>query len=77
MEAMESGNALRVDARISELEIKLAYADDLLETLNHTVFRQQEQIEVLQRQLDDLRRQVQAIPGGGASSLRDEIPPHY
>ena len=77
MEAMESGNALRVDARISELEIKLAYADDLLETLNHTVFRQQEQIEVLQRQLDDLRRQVKAIPGGGASSLRDEIPPHY
>ncbi|HNJ75266.1 MAG TPA: SlyX family protein, partial [Azospira sp.] len=43
---MESGNDLRVDARISELEIKLAYADDLLETLNHTVFRQQEQIEV-------------------------------
>ena len=77
MEAMESGNDLRVDARISELEIKLAYADDLLETLNHTVFRQQEQIEVLQRQLDDLRRQVQAIPGGGASSLREEILPHY
>ena len=66
-----------LEARVTELEIKLGYADDLVETLNHTVFRQQEQIEVLQRQLDDLRRQVQAIPGGGAATLRDEIPPHY
>ena len=29
------------------------------------------------RKLDDLRRQVQAMPAGGAPSLRDEIPPHY
>ena len=66
-----------LENRVTELEIKLGYADDLIETLNHTVFRQQEQIEVLQRQLDDIRRQVQAIPADGAPSLRDEIPPHY
>ncbi len=67
-----------LENRVTELEIKLGYAEDLVETLNHTVFRQQEQIEVLQRQLDDLRRQVQSMPAGGApTSLRDEIPPHY
>lgn len=66
-----------MEPKIEALEIKLAWAEDLLETLNRTVFRQQEQIEVLQRQLDDLRRQVQAMPSGGAGSLRDEIPPHY
>ena len=66
-----------LENRFTELEIKLGYAEDLIETLNHTVFRQQEQIAVLQRQLDDIRRQVQAIPAGGAPSLRDEIPPHY
>ena len=77
MEKMESASNERIDGRISELEIKMAYAEDLLDTLNHTVFRQQEQIEVLQRQLDDLRRQVQVMPAGGAPSLRDEIPPHY
>lgn len=66
-----------LENRVTELEIKLGYAEDLIETLNHTVFRQQEQIAVLQRQLDDIRRQVQAIPAGGAPSLRDEIPPHY
>ncbi|MBK9447757.1 MAG: SlyX family protein [Betaproteobacteria bacterium] len=66
-----------MEARINELEIKLAYAEDLLETLNHTVYKQQEQIEALQRQLSDLQRQVQTIPGGGARSLADELPPHY
>jgi len=66
------------ESRLTELEIKLSYAEDLIETLNHTVFRQQEQVEALQRQLADLQRQVQAIPAGGAPhSLRDDIPPHY
>jgi SlyX protein len=69
--------SLIVEARINELEIKLSYAEDMLETLNHTVYKQQEQIEALQRQLSDLQRQVQSIPGGGARSLADELPPHY
>jgi SlyX protein len=66
-----------VESRINELEIKLSYAEDLLETLNRTVFRQQEQIEVLHRQLSDLQRQVQAMPAGAVPSLADELPPHY
>ncbi|QEL63822.1 SlyX protein [Oryzomicrobium terrae] len=63
--------------RLNELEIKLAYAEDLLETLNLTVFRQQEQIELLQRQLRELHQQVQAAGPGEGRNLRDEIPPHY
>lgn len=66
-----------MESRINELEIKLSYAEDLLETLNRTVFRQQEQIEVLHRQLSDLQRQVQAMPAGPVRSLADELPPHY
>ena len=38
-----------IERRVEELEIKLAFAEDLVDTLNRTVFRQQEQIEVLQR----------------------------
>lgn len=66
-----------MEPRINELEIKLSYAEDLLETLNRTVFRQQEQIEALQRQLSDLQRQVQSMPAGPVRSLADELPPHY
>ena len=77
MESVQPGSSAGIEKRVEELEIKLAFAEDLVDTLNHTVFRQQEQLEVLQRQLDDLRRQIQAMPSGGARSLRDEIPPHY
>lgn len=66
-----------MESRINELEIKLSYAEDLLETLNRTVFRQQEQIEALHRQLSDLQRQVQVMPAGPVRSLADELPPHY
>ena len=60
--------------RLEALEIKAAYADDLLEELNLAVFRQQQQIELLQEQL----RQLPGDAGGGAiRSLRDELPPHY
>ncbi|GAB2470765.1 SlyX family protein [Comamonas humi] len=64
--------------RLEALEVKLAYADDLLEELNLTVFRQQQQIELLQEQIRQLRQQLPADTGGAAvRSLRDELPPHY
>ena len=65
-----------IDQRLTDLEIKAAYTDDLLDQLNQTVFRQQQQIERLARELEALRRQ---IPEGSApfQSLRDELPPHY
>jgi SlyX protein len=67
-----------MESRVTELEIKLSYAEDLLEELNHTVFRQQEQIESLQRQILNLQQQVQDMsPSERGGSLRDEIPPHY
>jgi SlyX protein len=62
--------------RVTELEVKLAFAEDLLETLNQTVFRQQEQIERLQREVRELRDTLQNLPGE-QRSLRDELPPHY
>jgi len=65
------------ESRLTELEIKLAYTEDLVDTLNLTVFRQQEQLEALQRQLADLQRQLQSIPSGPARTAADEIPPHY
>jgi SlyX protein len=66
-----------MEARINELEAKLVFAEDLLEELNHTVFRQQQQIDLLQRQMRELREQIAASAPGEARSLRDEIPPHY
>ncbi|MEW5966950.1 MAG: SlyX family protein [Pseudomonadota bacterium] len=63
--------------RLTEIETKLAFAEDLIETLNQTVFRQQEQIDLLQAQLRLLHGQMQALQPDAARSPRDEIPPHY
>jgi SlyX protein len=66
-----------MDARINELEVKLSFAEDLLEQLNLTVFRQQQQIEGLQRDMRALRQQMMESLPAEQRSLRDEIPPHY
>ena len=65
------------NARLTKLETKLAFAEDLLETLNHTVVRQQAQIDLLQEQLRLLHRQLQDVRPDEARTPRDEIPPHY
>jgi len=66
-----------MDARLNELEAKLAFAEDMIETLNQTVIRQQGQLDLLQQQLRLLHQQLQAALPGEARNLRDEIPPHY
>ncbi|WP_298017865.1 SlyX family protein [uncultured Castellaniella sp.] len=66
-----------LEARIVELELKATYADDLLDRLNQLVFRQQQQIEAMARQLSALRQQQGPEGPAGARSPQDERPPHY
>lgn len=66
-----------MDARITELEIKISYAEDMIDELNRVVFRQQQQIDLLLGQIKSLREQVQNAAPGEPRSLRDELPPHY
>ncbi len=63
--------------RIEQLEIKLSYAEDLLDTLNTLIAQQQDQIGLLLREVGQLRRQREDDAPGGFRSLRDELPPHY
>lgn len=65
-----------IERRLGELEIKASFADDLLDQLNLTLYRQQQQIDSLIRQVALLRQQN---PEGDAAARnpRDELPPHY
>ncbi len=65
------------EARLDELEAKLAFIDDLLETLNRTVYRQQQQIDQLAQAVGALRQQVRDAPTAPAADPRAELPPHY
>ena len=65
-------------ARIAEIEAKLTLSEDLLDTLNTTVYRQQQHIERLERDLRAMRDQVEAMGTSAETAApRDEIPPHY
>jgi SlyX protein len=65
------------EARLAEIEAKLGFAEDLLEQLNRTVFRQQEQLDLLQQELRVLYQQVKEAIPPEAREPGDEIPPHY
>ncbi len=66
-----------MEARLTELESKLAFAEDLLDALNQTVTRQQAQIDLLQEQLRLLHQQIKDVQVAEPHGLREEIPPHY
>jgi SlyX protein len=67
-----------VTDRLVEIEAKLALAEDLLDEVNRTVFRQQQLIDRLQQELRALQEVVESgADAGEARGPRDEIPPHY
>ncbi|MDI1302324.1 MAG: SlyX family protein [bacterium] len=69
------------ESRLSNLESRLAFQDDLLDSLNSIVVLQQQQIGVLQQQVQMLYDQLRSIAPsdleGEASSPEEERPPHY
>ena len=65
------------ESSLTELETKLAFAEDLLETLNQTVIRQQAQLDLMQQQLRLLHQRLQDAHPDEARTPRDEVPPHY
>ena len=66
------------DARIENLEIKLAYQEDTIQALNDIVVKQQTKLAQLEASCDFLVSQLKDLEGissnGGAP---DEKPPHY
>lgn len=67
----------RVQRRLEDLEVKLAFTEDQLEKLDAVVVRQQQQIDLLTKELVELKRQGAAAEPATWRSLRDELPPHY
>ena len=64
-------------SRIDALEMRLAYQDDAIETLNATITAQWAQIDVLTRQFAHLRERLQEAEARVATSPANEPPPHY
>ncbi|MDD3018482.1 MAG: SlyX family protein [Comamonas sp.] len=74
---MSSDRLETLQARVEALEVKASYSEDLLETLNLTIYRQQQSIDALLQELRQLRQQLPEAGQQGPRNLRDELPPHY
>jgi SlyX protein len=69
------------DDAVGELQLQLDLTQDQLQALELTVYRQQQQLDLLQAQLRELHRQIAPSGAGdapaGPDDLRAELPPHY
>ena len=67
-----------LEKRIDELESQLAFQDELIESLNTTIAKQDREILELKHQFSRLSERLKEIgetaPG---AALQDETPPHY
>jgi len=66
-----------MEDRLIALETKVALGEDQIDALNRSVYRMQEQIDLLQAQIRELYLLMQPAGPGEARNPRDEIPPHY
>ena len=66
-----------MESRITDLEIKISYTEDMVDELNRTIYRQQQQIDMLIANIQELRQQLLNGNSTEPRNLRDEIPPHY
>ena len=64
--------------RIDELESQLAFQDELIESLNTTVARQDHDILELKHRLGLISERLKEIGDASAGvAAQDETPPHY
>ncbi len=65
------------ERRLTDLEVKAAFTEDLLDRLNDVIVRQQNQIDLLTREIARLKQQGPSGEPPAFRSLREELPPHY
>ena len=67
-----------IDKRLTDLEIKASFTEDLVDHLNERLVEQQRQIDLLMREVARLKDRAPE-PGtpGGAADPRQDLPPHY
>jgi SlyX protein len=74
----ETNVQAHLEERLIAIESKIAQQEDLVESLNQTVYAQQKKIDQLEDLFSALVRRVKDSAGGPEErSLDNERPPHY
>lgn len=66
------------EARLLELEFKLAYQEDAIAALNDVIYQQQQRIDSLETRLEQYRRDIESLAAQPPTpEPGQEQPPHY
>ena len=65
---------MTLEDRLAHLESTIAFQDRTIASLSETLYRQQEQIEVLEAKVQELGRRQSSLVRDAAD---EELPPHY
>jgi SlyX protein len=66
------------EERMMDIEVRLTRQEDLIDTLNQTVFRQQKKIDELENLCTALARRIKDVADNLSDEAPlDERPPHY
>ena len=74
---MRYADVNRTEERLTALEIKASFQDELIDKLDQVIIRQQEQIDALAREVIQLRQHSRNASDMPHSSAQDNLPPHY
>jgi SlyX protein len=67
-----------VQTDIEQLQMKMAFQEDTIESLNQALIMQQKKMDDLQFQLKQLISKISAIEPSNMASEKEEMPPpHY
>jgi SlyX protein len=70
-------DAETVNARIEQLETRIAYQDRTIEELNKSVTEQWTQIEALGKQVERMVARLQDVEDNASPRAAEPPPPHY
>ena len=66
-----------IEKRLTDLEVKASFNEDLVDHLNALVTRQQQQIELLMREVGKLKERAPDTSSAEERDPRADVPPHY
>jgi SlyX protein len=70
-------DAETVNARIEQLETRIAYQEHTIEELNKSVTEQWRQIDALGKQVERMAARLQQIEDNASPRAAEPPPPHY
>ena len=67
-----------MNEKLTDLQTRLAFQEDCIDELNHTVARQAQEIKELQHGFKEIAKRLQALSHSDVASETEETPPpHY